>query len=63
MEEHDYPTVMINIIPRTHKCIFLGTTRNIQGNHKIFCLDIGRVIKRTNIIPILSLHQVIRKVN
>ena len=36
VEAHNDPKITNNMAPRTHECIALGTTRNIQVTHKVF---------------------------
>ena len=63
MEVHNKPTVINDIPPKTHECIALGPTLNMQGTQKVFCLDMGRVLQRSDIIPMLDLNRVTMEVN
>ena len=43
--------------------IDLRPTINIQGTHKVFCLDTVRVINRRRIITMVAPYRLTRKVN
>ena len=40
------PIVINNITPRTHACIYLGPTGNIQVTPKYSCLNTGKLLKQ-----------------
>ena len=63
MEDRDDPNITKNINPRTHKCISLGMTLNLQGTQKVLFLNTLILLKSINIVPMLVLEQVIRKMN
>ena len=63
MEAHGDPNITNNMTLGTHECITLGPTINIQGTHKVFCLDSGKVLKRIKIIPVVAKYQIINKVD
>ena len=48
-EVHDEPVPTNTMTWRTHKCIALGPTRNLQGSMNFFCLTMGRVLKRCSL--------------
>ncbi len=42
---HDEPIPTNTMAWRTHECIALGPTGNLQGSVKFYCLAMGRVLK------------------
>ncbi len=48
---------------RTHKCIALGLSGNLQGSVKFYCLTTGRVLKRQSFTPMPMPDRVIKRVN
>ena len=63
VEAHDDPHITNNMAPRTHECIALAPTKNVQVAQKVFCLDSVKFIKRRNIIPMVSRYQIIKRVD
>ena len=63
VEAHGDPNITNNMTLRTHEYITLGPTINIQGTHKVFCLDSGKVLKRIKIIPVVAKYRIINKVD
>jgi hypothetical protein len=45
-EVHDEPVPTNTMAWRTHECIALGPTGNLQGSVKFYCLTTGRVLKQ-----------------
>ena len=62
-EVHDEPEPTNSMISRTHECIALGPTGNLQGSVKFFCLNTGRVLKRRNFTVIPMPPKIIKRVN
>jgi hypothetical protein len=62
-EVHDEPVPTNTMTPRTHECIDLGPTGNLQGSIKFYCLTTGRVLKRRSFTPMPMPDRVIRRVN
>ena len=52
-----------DVTPRTHEAISLGTSGNLQGTHKILCLETGLVLKQQVDTVLIMLDQVIKKIN
>ena len=63
MEAHVDPNITKNMNPSNHECITLLPTQNIQGTHKVFCLNTGIVLKRMKIINMVALDQFTINVN
>ena len=59
-EVHDEPMPTNMMMPRTHKCIALSPTGNLQGSVKFYCLRTGRVLKRRSFTPIPMPDRVIK---
>ena len=49
--------------PRTHECISIVPTGNLQVTHNVFCLNTVRVLKPRNIILVVAPDGIIKKVN
>ena len=49
--------------PRTHEAIALGPFGNLQGTHKVFCLEIGLVLKQQVNAVVIIPDRVINKMN
>ena len=62
VEDHDDPNRTNNMSPRTHECISLVPTRNIQVTQKVFCMNSGGVLKIRNIVPMISSDRIIKTV-
>ena len=60
VEAHDDPNITNNMAPRTHKCIAIRPTGNIQRTQKVFFLNSGRVSKRIKITPTIASYQNIK---
>ena len=58
----DY-VVANDMTPGTHEKIALGPSGNLQGTHKVFCLETGIVLKRrvNTVVPMPD--RVIEKIN
>ena len=52
-----------DMIPRTHKCLALGPSGNLQGSVMCFDLDTGKVVTRRTIKEIPMPESVIKRVN
>ncbi len=50
-EVHNEPVPTNTMVWRTHECIALGPTGNLQGSVKFYCLTTGRVLKRRLFTP------------
>jgi hypothetical protein len=48
---------------RTHECIALGPTGNLQGSVKFYCLTTGRVLKYCSFTPMPMPEWVIKRVD
>ena len=62
-EVHDEPNPSNTTVSSTHKVIALGTTGNIQGSVKFYCLNTGKVLNRRAFTEIPMPTAVIAKVN
>ena len=62
-EVHDKPVPTNTMAWRTHECIALGPTGNLQGSVKFYCLTTGRVLKRRSFTPMPMPDRVIKRVN
>ena len=62
VEAHDEPNITNKMAPRIHEYISLRPTRNIQGTQKLFCLRSGIVLKRRNIIRMITSDCIIKLV-
>ena len=62
-EVHDEPVPTNTMTPRTHECIALDPTGNLQGSVKFYCLTTGRVLKRRSFTPMPMPDRIIRRVN
>jgi hypothetical protein len=60
---HDEPSPSIRMVPRMHEGIALGSTGNLQGTVKFYCLNTGRVIKHHSFTPLPMPDSVIQQVN
>ena len=48
---HEEPVPTNTMTPRTHECIALGPTGNLQGSVKFYCLTTGRVLNCRSFTP------------
>ena len=62
-EVQNEPNPSHTTVSRTHERISLGSTGNLQGSVKFYCLNTGRVLKRRDFTEILMPTAVIAKVN
>ena len=62
VEAHDDSNTTNKSSPRNHEYISLRPTRNIQGTRKLFCLSSGIVLKRRNIIRMITSDCIIKLV-
>ena len=62
-EVHDEPVPTNTMVARTHACIALGPTGNLQGSMKFYCLTTGRVLKRCFFTVIPTPDRIICRVN
>jgi hypothetical protein len=62
-EVHDEPTPTNTMAWRTHECIALGPTENLQGSVKFYCLTTGRVLKHCSFTPMPMPDWVIKRVD
>ena len=60
---HDEPVPTNTMVARTHTCIALGPTGNLQGSMKFYCLTTGRVLKRCFFTVIPTPDRIICRVN
>ena len=61
--EANYDDVVTNSMKdRTHACIALGPTGNIQGLLKCFDIDTGKIVKRRTITPLPMPDCIVKKV-
>ena len=49
--------------PRTQELITLEPTGNIQGTKKVFFLKSLKVLKRRNMIPMIKIDRIIKRVD
>ncbi len=62
-EVHDEPVPTNTVVARTHACIALGPTGNLQGSIKLYCLKTGRVLKCCSFTVIPMPDRIICQVN
>ena len=62
-EVHDEPVPINTMVARTHACIALGPTGNLQGTVKFYCLTTGQVLKRRSFTVIPMPDRIITRVN
>ncbi len=62
-EAHDEPVPTNTMAWRTHECIALGPTGNLQGTVKFYCLTTGRVLKRRAFTAMPMPDRIIKRVN
>jgi hypothetical protein len=62
-EVHDQPTPTNTMAWRTHECIALGPTGNLQGSIKFYCFMTGRVLKHRSFTPMPMPDRVIKRVD
>jgi hypothetical protein len=62
-EVHDKPVPTNTMAWRTHECIALGRTGNLQGSVKFYCLTTRRVLKQRLFTPMPMPDRVIKRVN
>jgi hypothetical protein len=62
-EVHDEPTLTSTMTPQTHEAIPLGPMGNLQGSVKLYCIHMGRVLKRRSFTPRPMPDHVIQRVN
>ena len=62
-EVHDEPSPSKSTESRTHEVLALGTTGNLQGSVKFYCLNTSQVLERRNFTPMSLANSVIAKVN
>jgi hypothetical protein len=60
---HDEPVPTNTMVVRTHTCIALGPTGNLQGSVKFYCLTTGRVLKHCSFTVIPMPDRIIPQVN
>ena len=60
MEANDDPNITNITEPRNHERISVGTTGNIQGAQRVFYMNLGRVLKRRNITPMIASYRTIK---
>ena len=60
LETRNDPNITNNMSSRNNECIELRPTGNIEGKQKLFLLNSGIVLKRRNIIPMISSYQIIK---
>ena len=63
VKAHKYPMVKNYMTPRTHDCISIVPTGNLQVTQNVFCLNTVRVLKPSNIILVVAPDGIIKKVN
>ena len=62
-EVHDELTPTNTMAWKTHECIALGPTGNLQGSVKFYCLTTGRVLKCCSFTPMPMPDRVIKRVD
>jgi hypothetical protein len=62
-EVHDEPDPSNMMVACTHEGIALGPTGNLQGSVKLFCLNLGRVLKHHSFMAMPMPMRVIKRVN
>ena len=61
--EASYDDVITNTMKdRTHACIALGPTGNVQGSLKCFDLETGRIVKRRTVTPVPMPNRILKKI-
>ena len=60
VESHYDLNITNNMDQRDHEYIALGRTVNIQWSQILSCLNLGIVLNRINIVPIIVSNQIIK---
>ena len=63
VESRGYYVVTNNMTPRTHGSISLEPSGNLQGTHKVSCLETGQVLKQRVDTVVPMPYRVIKKAN